>query len=666
MGKRKLEVGIPTGSSHQRTGTIPAWSLMPGVSPRVLATLLLLIVSLAGCSIPIGVTKVDMTKAYRDINASALTGNELSSDTVIVLHRFYLLEQFELDPAKAIARLHAIAVTDQRRDLRFALSEMSFLYAKKLEAPRLDAQEGQPWQNARSGTASLSGYAPDYYLMSALYAYYYLLGPSAEEPPEAYDRRFRVACDLYNRSLAKAFATGKNGQLKFEDQVRELPVARLTISVKKKSVEWSLDQFKKFLPADNYRVHGLSVRDRTPGLGLPLIAILKKTPQLPGETAIPATAFMQVMGGIVDKEQDSVKASLEFYSGFDDPEVTVGTRKVPLETDTTTPLAYKLNDPSLWSELGVSRFLTPRSTKSVLVLSQPYEPGRVPVVFVHGTASNPLWWAEMLNTLRSDPILKKRCQFWFFMYNSNQPILISGDELRVHLNSEIRKLDPSGTDPALRNMVVIGHSQGGLLTKLTVVQPGDKLWQALSDKKFDQLDLTPDLRKQIKTLFFFEPVPSVKRVVFISTPHRGSFLTTGFVRNLMRRLINLPGDVYQKTTSFLSQNEDKLKLPAELKGKIPTSIDGMSPTNPVLMALADLPIVPGVKANSIIAVEGDGDFHTGNDGVVEYTSAHLDGVESEFIVRSGHSCQDNPVTIEEVRRILLEHLASLPMRVTVR
>jgi hypothetical protein len=99
MGKRKLEVGIPTGSSHQRTGTIPAWSLMPGVSPRVLATLLLLIVSLAGCSIPIGVTKVDMTKAYRDINASALTGNELSSDTVIVLHRFYLLEQFELDPA---------------------------------------------------------------------------------------------------------------------------------------------------------------------------------------------------------------------------------------------------------------------------------------------------------------------------------------------------------------------------------------------------------------------------------------------------------------------------------------------------------------------------------------------------------------------------------------
>jgi len=90
---------------------------------------------------------------------------------------------------------------------------------------------------------------------------------------------------------------------------------------------------------------------------------------------------------------------------------------------------------------------------------------------------------------------------------------------------------------------------------------------------------------------------------------------------------------------------------------MPTSLDSMSPKNKTLMVLADIPIEPGVTSHSIIAVKGDGDPTEGNDGVVEYKSAHLDGVKSEFIVRSERSCQEHSFTIEEVRRILLEHLA---------
>ena len=81
----------------------------------------------------------------------------------------------------------------------------------------------------------------------------------------------------------------------------------------------------------------------------------------------------------------------------------------------------------------------------------------------------------------------------------------------------------------------------------------------------------------------------------------------------------------------------------------------MDPKNPGLRTLASLPIAPGVKANSIIAVQGDGPVETGDDGVVEYTSAHIDGVESELVVRSSHSTQAEPQTIEEVRRILYQH-----------
>lgn len=82
----------------------------------------------------------------------------------------------------------------------------------------------------------------------------------------------------------------------------------------------------------------------------------------------------------------------------------------------------------------------------------------------------------------------------------------------------------------------------------------------------------------------------------------------------------------------------------------------MSPGHPFLRALNDLPIDPHVTAHSIIAVLGEAPFTGKTDGVVAYESAPIEGVESEKVVRSGHSTQGNPETIEEVRRILREHI----------
>jgi hypothetical protein len=81
----------------------------------------------------------------------------------------------------------------------------------------------------------------------------------------------------------------------------------------------------------------------------------------------------------------------------------------------------------------------------------------------------------------------------------------------------------------------------------------------------------------------------------------------------------------------------------------------MNPSSAYIQALASIPIAPGVHAHSIIAVKGSGPVEEGDDGVVKYASAHLDGVESELVVRSDHSVQWAPEAIEEVRRILLLH-----------
>jgi hypothetical protein len=271
----------------------------------------------------------------------------------------------------------------------------------------------------------------------------------------------------------------------------------------------------------------------------------------------------------------------------------------------------------------------------------------------------------MWNTLSADPVLRKHFQFGFFFYNSSLPVTNSASELRRLLSEAVAKLDPQGQDAMLHQTVVIGHSQGGLLTKLSVVNPGDALWHSLSDKNIDELRTLPEMKSLLRKWFLFEPLPFVKRVVYIAAPFRGSFQAKGWVRSIIQRIVSLPMDVLTLPYNVVAGNPNMLgdlfsqmKLPFEIGNKLPSSIDSMSPSNPLMRTLAELPVVPGVKTHTIIAIDGDEEPPDGDDGVVEYKSAHQEGVESEYIVRSPHSCQGNPLTIEEVRRILLEHLKS--------
>ena len=219
--------------------------------------------------------------------------------------------------------------------------------------------------------------------------------------------------------------------------------------------------------------------------------------------------------------------------------------------------------------------------------------------------------------------------------------------------------DPNGTNALLRQMVVIGHSQGGLLTKGTAVDSSDRIWRVLNTNRLENLKMTDDQRAQIRRLLFLKPLPFVSRVVFIATPHRGSYLAGSFVRRWAARLVSLPGALVSSGTDLLrvSQGSDTGKF---LNGRVPPSLDGMSSKNPGLLAMAELPVGPPIKSHSIVAVQGNGDYHEGRDGLVKYSSAHVDYAESEFIVRSFHTCLDHPATIKEVRRILHEHLDRLP------
>jgi pimeloyl-ACP methyl ester carboxylesterase len=594
---------------------------------------------------------VSPREAYQDAYANPLGAGVASDQAKYVLNRHNLLKKFARTPDAAIADLHEKALHDDRRDILYALSEVSYLYGDQL---------------AKSIQQEDQRLAPDYFLLSALYAYYFAMAERSDPPPTAFDQRFRNACDLYNFGLWRGLATDEEQGLVLEGKTRKLPFGQLSISLDTAKLPWKMEDFEKFEAADKYAVRGMSVRNRNPGIGLPLIGI-KKASKTANSQAVPVTAFLRIQGDLASLGAGKATATLELYSTQDTSTVPLNNREPPLETDITTPLAYQLEGADVW-DFGIRAFLGKEVKKlpDSLYLRDPYRPGKIPVVFVHGTASSPVWWAEMFNTLSSDPLIRQKYQFWFFIYSSSKPIASSAAELRDALREKIASLDPEGKDAALQQMVVIGHSQGGLLTKMSVIKSGDALWRSISDKSIEDLDTPPEMKSLLRKWAIIEPLPFVTRVVYIATPFRGSFQAKGWVRNIIQRIVSipigilaLPYDVVAGNPNVVGDLFRQMKLPFEVGNKIPSSVDGMSPSNPMLQTLAKMPVAPGVKAHSIIAIDGNDEPPKGDDGVVEYQSARQEGVESEYIVRSGHSCQGHPLTIEEVRRILLEHLKSV-------
>jgi pimeloyl-ACP methyl ester carboxylesterase len=551
-----------------------------------------------------------------------------------------LAERFDKDPAAALQEMRKMFAVRVTPDRLFALSELSFDYAEK---------------SAKK----------DYYLAAAVYAYAFLFPEDGTPPPDPLDPRRRLAADLYNLGLARGLESPDGEEVVLKDGKLPLPFGELDLTVEPSQFLWGGFRFTRFIAVGEFEVRGLANRYRQAGIGAALAAELEaiesgaasETPRqrFPPGLKVPVTAFIRIAAPRHGVVTGKLKGRIELFAADRTSTVELDGRKVPLELEPTAALAYTLEGAPVWDfEIAGFRFVEPgQILGDGLLVMQPYLPGRIPVVFVHGTASSPARWAEMYNELSRDPVIGDRYQFWIFQYNTGQPILYSAMLLRRALKNIVTEIDPKGEDPALRRMVVIGHSQGGLLTKLMAIKSDDRFWQNISNVPFDQVEMPPETQELIREAAFYEPVPTVKRVIFIATPHRGSYQATGWILNLGKRLVNLPG-------TLVSQAQDLLKVHAfaglNMTQLLPTSVENMGPGHPFLRALNDLSIDPHITAHSIIAVLGEGPITGKTDGVVAYESAQIEGVASEKVVRSGHSTQSHPETIEEVRRILREHM----------
>lgn len=425
--------------------------------------------------------------------------------------------------------------------------------------------------------------------------------------------------------------------------------------------------FDALIPAATIKARELQKRMTRTGIGLPLVAWWKHTPEraatepfmAPAGYLTPVTATLTFRS----LAKQSCAVTLELH----DPRITrtirTGTQNLALAADFSAPGEFLLSQrdvrmPGIGALLNSEKHL---DKLGLISLERP-RPDRAPVILVHGLMSRPATWQNVVNELWSDAELQRSCQFYFFRYPTGVPVIYSAAQLRERLGMLHRTLKQAGGGAAMNHMVLIGHSMGGLVSKSQVQDSGDRLWVNVFGTTPDKLKLSaPELQK-IRAYLEYKPNPYISRVIFVATPHRGSQMAEGMLGAMGRALVNLPGHILSDATNLMTGDLPEHGPLGDLARRgIPTSINNLSPKSKFVQTSINLPLRPGLHVHSIIGNKKHRplDDPQCSDGVVPYRSAHLDGVESELVVPYGHSAHEHPEAIREIRRLLLQHVRQL-------
>jgi pimeloyl-ACP methyl ester carboxylesterase len=592
-----------------------------------------------------------------------------SERTMETLTRQGLNKRYKTDPARALASLERTAQGQKDdADLIYALAELNWLEGRRHDQAKLISFDRQRDQ------------VLDRYLDALTYAYDYLFSPALAAGRQPSDPRFRLACDIYNAALERLIRTALvKGRVPMGESI-ELTLrgqkAKVRLAVDEGS-PWPRNEIGEMMFASDYELTGVETQTRQYGVGVPMIALRKKLKSddnpatvalerfLPTEAAFPLTAFMHPKSRLeqpLDKKGDEefvveLIDPIRFRQVGSDPKALL-----PLEFDLTTPLAYMWSKSEQFREADrekISNLIKPGdlSKKSGLTLLRPYEPGKIPVVMVHGLASSPLTWIPMINELLNDPRVRENYQFMLFAYPTGAHVPIAMSSLREALWQARTQFNTEGAAPDFDQMVLLGHSMGGLLCHSLAVSSGDRFWQLHSDRPFQEILGPPEVLTELRQFLFFEPMPSVRRVVYLATPHRGSDLSRGMIGRVSSSLIEDSDHIQKLLSTLIADNPDAFDR--KRFRRLPNSIETLSTNSPVLTALLEMKSGPDVTFHSIIGANRPGPPADSTDGVVAYRSSHLDGVASEKLVRSDHSVQKSPEAIQEVRRVLIEHLVKV-------
>jgi hypothetical protein len=383
------------------------------------------------------------------------------------------------------------------------------------------------------------------------------------------------------------------------------------------------------------------------GLGQPL-APKWKQPKTGGmDRFVSARGYLHPITSVIGYNGTAVGArqvSLRFVDPTTVATAEANGRQFPLAADFTAPIEQVSRDISEFS-LSLLGMFVPQSQDAELNLLEPYDPQRIPILLVHGLNSHPRMWRDVYNELRADPELRGKFQFWTYRYPTGWPILYSA----LRLRQEMAAFDKTVGVPL--HAVLIGHSMGGLVSRLQAISPSRAIWDAnLGPEAEDKLRKLPadSLSKQ---MMLFSRNPDIGRLLFVCVPHRGSKIADWAVVRYLADLIKLPANLVGVATDLSN---------TMAKGGSINGVNRLSPSNPTYAAMDHVPIP--MPYHSIIGDRGKKDSPNSSDGAVEYWSSHLKGAASELILPDNHGAYDNPLAIQEMKRILLLHLKSVGKR----
>ncbi len=497
---------------------------------------------------------------------------------------------------------------------------------------------------------------------AAVYALFCLAELKEEEPATA---TWCAAQNVYSDAVACCLRLTQTSA-KSNHSIWPVRLASAGIVLAATVPLWTAMGFDTLQPTDEWSIAGPGPFGRRPGLGVPVIARRRlKDAELtlwkpfgPRDAVFAATAVIRPRGPLATWRDQPVE--LVLHDPVQEDGFNYLGKRLPLAIDLTTPLIHRLNQSQMRNHefQGVVDADTYVARAGAYALD-PYQPGRIPVVLVEGLWSSPAAWIPMLDSLRGDPLLRASYQFWVVLYPSGYPLPIAALSLRRSLREIRQRFDPQGTDSALDQMVILGKSTGGQTARMLVQSSGDELWNAVFARPISEILAPPELRAELAAMFFYQPEPYVRRIIFATTAHRGGKLAAHPKARLGVRLIrgNKP---LRSTWNLLQVANSEAVFQPFFQNRSLSSIDGMAAGNPLIMAVDAQSIAPEVAYHSIIA-----NIHAGlppekiSDGLVSYASAHINGAASEQIVTAGHSCEANPEFIAEVRRILMLHLSEI-------
>ena len=612
-----------------------------------------------------------------------LTTGELSAATVETLRVAGLDEGACAKAGQPCIEAMEASIVVREEDKRSALAELWLQHAMGLPAPK---REYSAQGRAKTAITELDAdFQPrlDAWMQVARQAYAYLFFTERTANQRGFEDRQTQVRDYYNLAVQEAsvllydaYATGRVGS----DQTR-FSLGRWTfvLAPPDEGSQLATRELTELVPASSLSFTGtLRSVHRRDGFGAELVAVMQDPAASATAAAVAAadagtaqpaaarswsempspsmTVLLRFSGTNLWEVLRDDAPVLEIHDPYQVSEVELHGQQVPLAANFTAGYALWLarsnfSRQSLRSLFGGKGAID----TSHLFMMQPYDPNRRVLLMIHGLASSPEAWVNVANELMRDDEIRRDFQVWQFYYPTNMPIALSHDAIRTTLHDVLHHFDPGARAAASHDMVVVGHSMGGVIARLMVSSSGDRLVDTL----LATADMTPAQRELLRTrgkpVLTFNPEPEVSRVVFIATPHRGTDVAGTRLGRWLGRFIRLPLTVLEDVATLA--NDGQVDLDDGKHGYRMNSIQNLDKDDPFVKAVADLPMSPAVRYHSIIArSEAQGPLEKTDDGLVPYWSSHLPRAQSEKVIVSGHSVQEATPAIVELRRILHEDM----------